>query len=211
MPWVTMSFCSTSAATAGATGRGSAWVIASGATCAVLDWAQAHGFSADRIGWVANSMGASTLLMEAATNASIRVAVVDSPYGSMPGLLDDQLTQYSHLPAWFNPGILTAARWVYGVRTDDLVPIQAVRQWGSRPLLLFHGEADTIVPVEQAHRLARAAGPTCQAVILPGVEHVQTYMLYPGRYIATIHAFFERHLGPLKPLATSKPTATGRE
>ena len=46
-----------------------------------------------------------------------------------------QLSKHSHLPGWFNPGILTAARWIYGVRTDDLVPIKAARSWGNRPLL----------------------------------------------------------------------------
>jgi uncharacterized protein len=163
---------------------------------AVLGWAGRQGYSPDRIGWVCNSMGASTLLMEAAENPSIRVAVVDSPYGSMPELLEAQLSEYSHLPIVFNPGILAAARFLYGVRTDDLVPIRFARRWGSRPLLLFHGDSDTIVPVDQARRLATAAGPSCRAVILPGVEHVQAYFDDPRRYIATVDDFFRRHLTP---------------
>jgi pimeloyl-ACP methyl ester carboxylesterase len=163
---------------------------------AVLDWAGREGYAPDRIGWVCNSMGASTLLMESAQNPAIRVAVVDSPYGSLPELLDAQLSEYSHLPIAFNPGILAAARHLFGVRTDDLVPIRSARRWGSRPLLLFHGDSDTIVPVDQARRLAAAAGPSCQAVILPGVEHVQAYFDDPRRYIATVHIFFQRHLKP---------------
>jgi alpha-beta hydrolase superfamily lysophospholipase len=163
---------------------------------AVLDWAGRQGFTPDRVGWLCNSMGASTLVMEAAQNPSIRVAVLDSPYGSLPELLDAQLSEYSHLPVWFNPGILAAAHLLFGVRTDDLVPIRFARRWGRRPLLLFHGESDTIVPVDQARRLAAAAGPSCQAVILPGVEHVQAYFDDPHRYIATVHTFFQRHLTP---------------
>jgi fermentation-respiration switch protein FrsA (DUF1100 family) len=62
--------------------------------------------------------------------------------------------------------------------------------------LLFHGEADSIVPVGQARQLAAAAGPSCRAVILPRVEHVQAYFSYPGRYVATVHAFFQQHLKP---------------
>jgi dipeptidyl aminopeptidase/acylaminoacyl peptidase len=163
---------------------------------AVLAWADREGFSADRIGWLGYSMGASTVVMEGAQNSKIRAAVLDSPYGHLPELLEEQLPRYSHLPRWFNPGILTAAHLVYGVRTDDLIPIRSARSWGRRPLLLFHGEADSIVPVGQAIRLARAAGPSCQAVTLPGVEHVRAYEANPRRYVAAVNTFFRRNLSP---------------
>jgi pimeloyl-ACP methyl ester carboxylesterase len=163
---------------------------------AVLSWAGEQGFEADRIGWVGYSMGASTLLMEAAYNPNIRVAVLDSPYGNLPDLLDKQLSQHSHLPRFFNPGILTAAHLAFGVRTDDLVPIRSARNWGERPLLVIHGEADTIVPVVQARLLAREAGASCQAVTLPGIDHVQAYRADPVAYVAAVDTFFRRNLSP---------------
>lgn len=162
----------------------------------VMKWAARQGFAHDRIGWLGYSMGASTLVMEAAQNPGIRVAVLDSPYGSLPELLRSQLPKHSRLPSWFNPGILAAARLVFGVRTDDLIPIRAARSWGGRPMLLIHGEADSIVPVSQARQLARAAGPSCRAVTLPGVEHVQAYDRDPIRYVATVDSFFNRYLSP---------------
>ena len=161
---------------------------------AVLDWASRQGYSADRVGWLGYSMGASTLLMEAAQNGKIRAAVLDSPFGNLPELLDAQLTRHSHLPSWFNPGILAAARLAFGVRTDNLIPLRSALQWGKRPMLLIHGESDSIVPVAQARQIARAIGPSCQAVILPGVEHVGAYNRAPGRYIAAVDGFFDRNL-----------------
>ena len=161
---------------------------------AVLKWAESGGFSADRIGWVGFSMGASTLLMEAAQNSRIRVAVLDSAFGNLPELLDGQLSQHSHLPRWFNPGILAAARLAYGVRTDDLIPIRSAKSWGSRPLLLIHGEADMTVPVRQARLLASAAGPTCRTVVLPGIDHVKAYESDPENYVSAVDAFFRRNL-----------------
>ena len=163
---------------------------------AVLDWASRQGYPADRVGWLGYSMGASTLLMEAAQNARIKAVVLDSPFGNLPELLDRQLTQHSHLPKVFNPGILAAARLAYGVRTDNLIPIRSALQWGRRPMLLIHGEADSIVPVKQARQIARAIGPACQAVILPGVEHVGAYNQAPDRYIAAVDRFFDRNLAP---------------
>lgn len=97
---------------------------------AVMNWAESAGFSDDRIGWLGYSMGGSTLLMEAARNPGIQVAVIDSPYADLPKLLETQLSKHSGLPRWFNPGILLAARVIYGVRTDDLIPIRFARAWG---------------------------------------------------------------------------------
>jgi pimeloyl-ACP methyl ester carboxylesterase len=161
---------------------------------AVLRWAKTHGFAPERVGWVGHSMGASTVLMEAAQNPEIRVAVLDSPYGNLPELLDRELTDHSHLPRIFNPGILFAARWVFGVRTDDLVPIRFARRWGNRPMLLIHGEADSIVPVRHARLLARAAGPHCAAVTLPGVEHVEAYRRHRRGYVAAVDQFLVENL-----------------
>jgi pimeloyl-ACP methyl ester carboxylesterase len=162
---------------------------------AVMNWARDSDFTQDRVGWLGYSMGASTLLLEAAQNPGIQVAVMDSPYGDLPDLLRTQLSKHSHLPSWFNPGILTAARWLYGVRTEDLVPIKAARAWGDRPLLLIHGESDSIVPVRQAYELAEAAGASCLTMTLPGVEHVQAYESDPKGYVSVIEAFFHDHLG----------------
>jgi pimeloyl-ACP methyl ester carboxylesterase len=163
---------------------------------AVMAWAHAEGFPDDRIGWLGYSMGGSTLLMEAARNPRIRVAVIDSPYGDLPKLLNVQLSKHSGLPAWFNPGILMAARWIFGVRTDDLIPNRSARSWGERPLLLIHGDSDTIVPVSQAYELARNLGTSCLTLIWPGVDHVQAYDSDPAGYVATVGAFFEDHLSP---------------
>jgi dipeptidyl aminopeptidase/acylaminoacyl peptidase len=164
--------------------------------CTVMRWAQAEGFTEDRVGWLGYSMGGSTVVMEAARNPLIKVAVVDSPYGDLPELLNTQLSKHSGLPGWFNPGILLAARVVYGVRTDDLVPIRFARAWGQRPLLVIHGESDSIVPVSQARALASAAGSTCLTMTFPGVDHVRAYQSDPRGYVELVGGFFDRHLSP---------------
>jgi pimeloyl-ACP methyl ester carboxylesterase len=163
---------------------------------AVMSWALAEGYAEDRVGWLGYSMGASTVVLEAAHNPSIHAAVIDSPYGDLPSLLKTQLSKHSRLPSWFNPGILTAARLLYGLSADELVPIKAAADWGDRPLLLIHGESDSIVPVAQALRLSRAAGASCQTLTLPGVEHVQAYRSDPEGYVDLISTFFHAHLTP---------------
>ena len=158
---------------------------------AVMSWAKHRGFPDDRIGWLGYSMGGSTVLMEAARNPGIHVAVLDSPYGDLPQLLNKQLSIHSGLPSWFNPGILLAARWIYGVRTDDLIPIKAAHSWGERPLLLIHGESDTLVPVSQTYALAEAAGSACFTMTLPGVDHVRLMRMIPSN-MSKRSAVFQR-------------------
>jgi pimeloyl-ACP methyl ester carboxylesterase len=162
----------------------------------VLGWALRRGFRPDQIGWIGRSMGASTILMEAAENSDVRLAVLDSPYGHLPELLDQQLTEHSRLPKAFNPGIILAAHRVFGVRTDDLIPIRHARRWGNRPMLLIHGRQDRVVPVGQSRMLANSVGSSCTLITLPGVEHVEAYRKLGSSYVQLVDRFLDRHLAP---------------
>jgi dienelactone hydrolase len=172
---------------------------------AALDWARTEGYTPDRIGWLGYSMGGATLLLEGAKNPNLTAVVIDSAYGDLPELLDRQLTQHSGLPSLFNPGILLAARLAFDVKTDHLVPIDAARGW-NRPILLIHGESDSIVPIEQARRLARSIGANCQVEFRPRIEHVGAYNASPEWYIATVKAFFDRNLAPSSRSSSSSET-----
>jgi pimeloyl-ACP methyl ester carboxylesterase len=172
---------------------------------AVLAWARRAGFPPEQIGWLGQSMGASTILLEGLDNQEIRCAVLDSPYGDLPKLLNVQLTLHSGLPSIFNPGILLAAHRAYGVRTDDLVPQRLASSWGDRPLLLIHGEKDTIVPVEQGRAIARAVGPACELITLPGVEHIEGFQSQPELYLDAVDRFFRRALPASPPDQPAQP------
>jgi pimeloyl-ACP methyl ester carboxylesterase len=158
---------------------------------AALRWAIEKGYTPEQIAWVGFSLGGSTLLMEAAENPEIRRAVIDSPFGDLPAVLSTQLSKHSGLPAAFNPGILAAAQWAFGVRTDDLVPIRSARRWGDRPLLILHGTADATVSVEQSEAIAQVVGPACTCVIVPGVDHVKAYQSNPQAYVDRIDHFLQ--------------------
>lgn len=174
---------------------------------AALAWARQQGFTPDRIGWLGQSMGAATILYEGLENPDIRAAVFDSPYGDLPSLLDDQLTRHSGLPSAFNPGILLAAEQVYGVRTSDLVPLEMAVGWGKRPLLVLHGEVDTIVPVSQARELAKAAGSSATFESWPGSQHIQLHRDDAGRYVGLVDRFFRETLSPLAASGAEAPPA----
>ncbi len=162
---------------------------------AVLKWALAKGYETDEIGWVGYSMGGATLIMEAASNRSIRTVAVDSAFGDLPAILESQLSIESGLPALFNPGILLAAGWLFDSPVADLVPAESARKWGHRPLLVIHGVQDSLVPKRQAEAIAKAAGQECQVVYLPQVGHCEAFKSDPKGYIDRLDRFFGEHLG----------------
>jgi len=57
----------------------------------------------------------------------------------------------------------------------DLVPVEQVRRLASRPLLVLHGRADEVVPVEQAEVLFARAREPRKLVIHPQANHSFTW------------------------------------
>jgi uncharacterized protein len=161
---------------------------------AVLAWAQQEGYPPDQIGWVGFSMGAAVLLLEGEGNPEIGAAVLDSPFGDLPKLLNTQLSKHSHLPRFFNPGIIYAAQFAYGVRTDNIKPVKSARLRGERPTLLFHGEADEVVSVQNAVAIAKAIGPACKLVTFPLSGHVEGYHDNRRLYVDLVDEFFQKNL-----------------
>ena len=73
------------------------------------------------------------------------------------------------------------------------------------PLLIFHGDADTVVSIDQS-RLFRAAlqkaGATSEFITLPGVGHSHVAVWQKER--ERVYAFFDEHLKSAPP-TNAKP------
>jgi len=59
--------------------------------------------------------------------------------------------------------------WLRGFETVS--PIRWIDKVSPRPLLLVHGDADEVVPLEHAHRLYQKAKQPKEIIITPGAEH----------------------------------------
>lgn len=69
-----------------------------------------------------------------------------------------------------------------GADPRDTEPMRVVGLVAPVPLLLIAGEADTTVPLEDARRLAAAAGPIAELWTVAGAEHSDSHATAPQDY-----------------------------
>ena len=95
----------------------------------------------------------------------------------------------------FGPGATNMPEWK--VIGRDLSPIYFVRT-NQPPVLIYHGDADTLLPLEQSEWFqakARELGATVEIVVHPGGEHGWPTMVFDIRHFAD---WFDKYLNPGK-------------
>jgi alpha-beta hydrolase superfamily lysophospholipase len=85
------------------------------------------------------------------------------------------------------------AGWRYGVEWGSLDYLQGAGKLPA-PILLFHGTADTRVPVATSDQLARLAHKVTYVRVV-GADHLDAWNLDPARYDRAVQAFVDRVLG----------------
>ena len=64
--------------------------------------------------------------------------------------------------------------------------------WLRAPALVFHGTADTTVPIATSRELAREQPRRVTLVTVPGTEHVRSWNTDPTAYDGRVARFLER-------------------
>jgi fermentation-respiration switch protein FrsA (DUF1100 family) len=162
--------------------------------------AYAHGRAPrSRIGVVGFSMGAAVALLAAAQEPAVAAVVADSSFTSGRDVVGHAVRSVLRVP----PEILVLAadevvHRRHGYRFSHARPLDVVGALAPRPLLIIHGESDTVVPVEHAHRLYLAAREPRELWVVPGVEHCGAYFLDRAAYCRRVEAFFGQYLDSLE-------------
>ena len=148
-----------------------------------------------RIGLLGYSMGAVACVMATAGLPGVRAVAADSAYASLELLLASRLRR-RHLPA--GPILFLSNlynRLAYGYSLSAVSPLDAAARISPRPLLLVHGGADSVIPVEHAHRIHERAGEPKELWIADGADHCGAYFADREAYCARVADFFEKALG----------------
>lgn len=147
------------------------------------------------IGLIGYSMGAAVALLVAAADPEIEAVVADSPFASIKDVLANAY-KLRRLPPRFLLDLSDVInRWRYGYQFEAVRPVDVVGEIAPRPLLIIHGAADALIPVEQGQRLYDAAGEPKELWIVPDAIHCGAYFVDRPGYVERVTAFFDRALG----------------
>jgi pimeloyl-ACP methyl ester carboxylesterase len=157
-----------------------------------IDFLAERGLADGGVNLLGFSMGAAAALLLAATEPRVRAVATDSGYATLVDLLAKQVPRITRLPRFFTPGTVWLARPLLGLHPAAIRPVAAVPALAEHgvPLLVIHGEADAVVPLDHGRRLAEAYGPSVRTRYVPGAVHVASFAADPEAYVATVLDFF---------------------
>lgn len=158
-----------------------------------LEWLRVRD-DVTQIGVIGHSVGAGAALLAASRNP-IPKAVVSASSFAHPGRLMATQGPLSRAPSPIKTGILRTIERTIGHPFDDIAP-ESTAGRVTAPVLLVHGDADSVVPVDDVRKLA-AANPAAEVLIVPGADHASLEAFID--YVDRIIGFLARHLSDDEP------------
>jgi fermentation-respiration switch protein FrsA (DUF1100 family) len=147
------------------------------------------------IGLLGYSMGGAVSISVAADDPRVSAVCTDSAFADPQELIGQRVRSALKVPAAvvITPVIALLARRT-GARLTDFRPLLAVSRIAPRPLLLIHGDFDTVVPIHHAELLYEAAGHPKELWRVPNVGHVGAYFADRTEYVGRVIEFFRQAL-----------------
>ena len=141
---------------------------------------------------VGYSMGGSVVmsfLRQSKLARSVKGVILDSPVLDLEATVNFA-AQNRGYPRIFRHAAKTLARVRFGVPWKEL---NYVRETGhlKAPTLVFHGGADTLVPLRTSQLLARSCPDLVRCETFPGATHGRAWNLDPDRYERIAREFLE--------------------
>ncbi len=145
---------------------------------------------------VGYSMGGAVVtnfLYRSPLAAKVRGVILDAPMLDL-GTAIDHVVRERGLPAFLTGIGKVLARVRFGVDWKALNYLSRVDEL-TAPILLFHGDDDSVVPVETSDALAQARPDIVSYHRVPDATHVRSWNLNPAKYEAAVREFLEGVMG----------------
>jgi pimeloyl-ACP methyl ester carboxylesterase len=129
---------------------------------AALDWlAQDPRVEAAAV--LGHSAGATAAILAASRRPEVAAVV------SVAAIADPRAIRWGRLPKALPPLLMRYLAWRTGYELSEIIPLERAAHVRA-PMLLIHGDADEVVPVEHAHQLAERAD-RAELLVVPGAGH----------------------------------------
>ena len=126
-------------------------------TVHAVDWLAAQpDIDPSRIALLGHSVGAGAVLLAATWRPQIAAVVSLAAFAHPADMMQRWMAEQNLPDTVIGPYILRYVQRTIGYRFDTIAPLTTLPQLRC-PVLLMHGEHDTVVPVEDARRLQAAA------------------------------------------------------
>lgn len=159
---------------------------------AAADFVCDRGF--EEIALVGFSMGAAASLTAALEIPQVRAVVADSSFADLKPYLKKNLSLWTGLPNFpFTPLIMWEIPLLTGIRAEEVRPVEAVRRFQGRSLLLIHDEHDPGISSDDSRMLYQASqADKTDLWITPGDRHVGSFERDPELYLNKVVRFVEQ-------------------
>ena len=159
----------------------------------VIKWAEyaRNRFGNDiKLALIGISMGGASVLMAAdkVNNAKI---IADCPFSS-PKIMLKETIRRMKLPVWLFYPLLNLSSLIYAhTNLDKLSSYQSVKNTNN-PILIIHGDHDSIVPYWISQELYSANREKIQYELFPNADHGMSYLSDTKRYQLIIKEFLDK-------------------
>lgn len=139
------------------------------------------------------SMGGATVIMATGRGLpkNVKGVLADCPYSSPKDVILNTVKKMKLSPKFFYPFILLSARIFAGVNLLEITASEAVKTT-TVPVLIVHGETDTLVPIEMSREIQRANPDMVTHVSFPNAPHGMSYVTDKEKYLKAIDDFSKK-------------------
>jgi pimeloyl-ACP methyl ester carboxylesterase len=147
------------------------------------------------LGTLGESLGGATVLQHAAIDPRVAFTIADCPFSDMRALLVHILKTQYRLPP--SPLLELGEFWcrvLAGFNFSQASPLNVMGKIQT-PVLLIHGEEDTLVPAEMSRGLFEAKTSGSRGIrVIPGAGHAEAFSTDPAGYEDVVSNFVETSL-----------------
>ena len=124
----------------------------------------------------------------------VRAVILDAPMLDFSETVDDNASREEIAPGVPLPSSLTdVAKWIaakrFDVDWDGLNYLADTDAYADIPFLVFHGTADTTVPIATSREFAALLPEQVQLIEVAGAEHIESWNPDPDAYDSAVRTF----------------------
>lgn len=156
----------------------------------VCDWTRNRLGEGTILGTHGESMGAATVMMNAALDDQLAFVIEDCGYSNLADQLAFNLKKFYHMPRFpilYTTSLISKLRG--GIYFHQVIPLKEIAKCEAIPMLFIHGELDDFVPFHMVHELYGAKKGYRRIKTFSNASHAESYWKNQSEYTKEVEEF----------------------